>query len=426
MHDRHPRRGLVIHLGQFAALDPGLGVLQRVQVAGRQRGDRLGPDQHPRMLDDHEHLPDAVVHVPDQGADRGMICAEGQLTRRGDLQPHLVLDVGRVDAVALPQRAVLVDQVLGYQEHGQALGAWAGAFGPGQHEVEDVLGHVVLAAGDEPLDALDVPGTVRLPDRLGPAGAHVGSGVGLGEHHGGGPPAVDRMPGEPLLFGRAQLVEGPRERGTAGVHPDRRVGSQHEFRDRPHQGTGHHRAAELGRQLEPEPLGIDKGMERLAEGLRHPHRVGGRVELGRRAVARHERLCQRAGRQPVDLVEHAAGGVVVDLVEGPATEHILPAEQLEQVELDIAQVALEVRHSASLPGFPLSAGSGLPMSNISLLPIGNIGKLPRLCVLGIARRICQVRGSAASHDPVGSQRITRESPLDHEPSGAGGQRPRRR
>jgi hypothetical protein len=69
--DRHPGRALVRHLGQIGALHPRPGEVERVQVSGRQGGDRLGPDHHPGMLDDHEHLPDAVVDVPDQRAHRG-------------------------------------------------------------------------------------------------------------------------------------------------------------------------------------------------------------------------------------------------------------------------------------------------------------------------------------------------------------------
>ena len=46
---------------QVGALHPVLGVLQGVEVAGGEGGDRLGADHHPGVLDDHEHLPDAVV-----------------------------------------------------------------------------------------------------------------------------------------------------------------------------------------------------------------------------------------------------------------------------------------------------------------------------------------------------------------------------
>ena len=215
MDDRHARRGLVRLVGQVGALDAALGEVQRVQVAGGQGGDGLGPDQHPGLFDDPEHLPDPVVHAADQGADRRaapwLNSAEGQLARGGRLQAHLVLEVGGEHAVALAERPVLVDQVLGHQEHGQALGAGAVALGPGQHEVEDVLGQVVLRAGDEPLDALDVPGAVGLLDRPGPAGPHVGARVRLGQHHGAAPLAFDGQP--------PRSASAPRCRDTTAPGP---------------------------------------------------------------------------------------------------------------------------------------------------------------------------------------------------------------
>ena len=66
--DGDPRRGLVGGLGQVGALHPLLGVLEGVEVAGREGGDRLGADHHPGVLDDQEHLPDAVVHLAEQPA----------------------------------------------------------------------------------------------------------------------------------------------------------------------------------------------------------------------------------------------------------------------------------------------------------------------------------------------------------------------
>ena len=75
---------------------------------------------------------------------RDAVLAEGQLAGGGDLQAHLVLDVGDVDAVALAELAGLAVEVeLRHDEQRQALGAGAGALGAGQHQVDDVLGQVV-------------------------------------------------------------------------------------------------------------------------------------------------------------------------------------------------------------------------------------------------------------------------------------------
>src|SRR5690606_35203735 len=71
--------------------------------------------------------------------------------------------------------------------------------GAGEHQVDDVLGEIVLPTGDEPLDAFDVPRAVFLRIRLGAAGADVGSGVGFGQHHRGGPLPLDHDLGDAFL-----------------------------------------------------------------------------------------------------------------------------------------------------------------------------------------------------------------------------------
>ena len=253
------------------------------------------------------------MHVADQGADRGVLGAEGQLAGRGDLQPHLVLDVGHVDAVALAQLAVRADEVLGHEEHRQALGAGAGALGPGQDQVQDVVGQVVLGAGDEALDALDVPGAVRLLDGPGPARADVRAGVGLGEHHGVAPPAGHGVLGDAPLLRGAELPQRPGERADVPVHPDRRVGPEDQLGDGPDQRPRDAGAAQLGRELQAEPLGVHEGVEGALEGLRERDRPGRGVEHRRVPVGLGEGLGHRPGGQPVDLVQDAADGVLVDV-----------------------------------------------------------------------------------------------------------------
>ena len=220
--DRDARRGLVARLGQVGALDAGLGVVEGVEVAGRQGGDGLGADHHPGVLDDLEHLRDAVVDLAEQpalgrlaAADGGV--AEGDLAGVGDLDAHLVLDAGDVGAVALAGQlaGLVVEVVLGHEEEREALGAGAAdavdAHRAGQHQVHDVLGQVGLGRGDEALDALDVPGAVGVRGGLGAAGADVGAGVGLGEHHRGVPAALDDQLGDALVALVAVAVDDARE-----------------------------------------------------------------------------------------------------------------------------------------------------------------------------------------------------------------------
>ena len=264
MRDGHPRCGLVGHLGHVGTLHAGLGVFQGVQVTGRQRGNRLGADHHAGLLDDLEHLRDAFVHLADQPALGGhAVLAERQLAGRRDLQTHLVLDVGDEHAVTLADLAGLeVEQELGHEEQREPLGAGTGALGAGQHQVEDVLEHVAgVTGGDEALYPVDVPGAVLLLDGLGPSGAHVGTGVRLGEHHGRSPAALGGQHCPLLLLLGAEVVEDLGETCAAGVHPDRRVGAQKVLVQRPQQCLGQRSTAEGLVEADLVPTGFLDGMD---------------------------------------------------------------------------------------------------------------------------------------------------------------------
>ena len=373
MDDRHPRRGLVRQLGQVGALHPAPREVQRVQVAGGQGGDGLGADHHPGVLDDLEHLPDAVVYPADQGADRRatpwLPGAEGQLAGGGGLQAHLVLDVGDHHAVPLTERPVLVDQVLGHQEHGQSLGAGAVARRAGQHQVEDVLGQVVLGAGDEPLDALQVPGAVGLLDGPGAPGADVGARVRLGQHHGRAPLVLDGLLGEPLLLRRAQVPQHPGHGVPAGVHPDRGVGAEDQLGHGPVERPRRLGPAQLGGQGQPVPLGVHERAVGRAQRLGHPYRVRGGVEDRGVPVGVGEGRGQRAGGHRVQLGQDGPGRLLVQVRIGLLTEHILAPQHLEQVKLDVPQVALVVAHP-QLHCSPFTVPAPmLPASNIRCYPL---------------------------------------------------------
>jgi hypothetical protein len=71
LDDAHARRGLVVGAQQVGALHADLGELERVEVRRRERRHRLAADGHARVLDDVEHLADAVVHLADQEAAAG-------------------------------------------------------------------------------------------------------------------------------------------------------------------------------------------------------------------------------------------------------------------------------------------------------------------------------------------------------------------
>ena len=109
------------------------------------------------------------------------------------MNAELVLDRQAAHVVALAERAVGVHEELRHHEQGHALHALGRARGAREHHVDDVLGEIVLAVGDEDLLAVELVAAVA--DRLR-AGAHrgeIGPRLRLGEIHGAGPFTGDHL-----------------------------------------------------------------------------------------------------------------------------------------------------------------------------------------------------------------------------------------
>ena len=66
-----------------------------------------------------------------------------------------MFDADALDAVAGARLPLLVEHELGHDETRDALRAGRCVGGAGQHEVHDVVGHLVLAVGDEDLLTVD-------------------------------------------------------------------------------------------------------------------------------------------------------------------------------------------------------------------------------------------------------------------------------
>jgi len=284
------------------------------------------------------------VDVAEQRADGGGTVTERHLARRGDLEAHLVLDVRHVCAVALAELTRLeVDVELRDDEQAEALRAGAGALRAGEDEVDDVVDHVRLGRGDEALDARDVPRAVVVLRGLGAAGAHVRTGVGLGQHHRAVPAAVDDVLRELLLLLGAHEVQQRRERVARGEHVDGRVGAADEFGERPAHGRRHLHAVELDGGVEHAPAGVDVRLVRLLERLRHRDRLGLRVVDRGVAVGVDEARREVTLGELRDLADDVLRDVDVDVLVDAGAQHVLTVEDLEEVELKVANVALVVR-----------------------------------------------------------------------------------
>ncbi len=170
------------------------------------------------------------------------------------MNAELVLDRDAADLVALAERAVRVDQHLRHDEEGDALHSRRRALDAPQNHVDDVVGVVVVAPGDEDLLA-EEPVVIAL--RHG-ARAHlpeVGAGLRLRQHHGAGPFAARHLGQEELLL-RLGAAELERVHGAVRQHRTKlegEVGGAPELLHRAVQGLRHALAAEarIGAELLP-------------------------------------------------------------------------------------------------------------------------------------------------------------------------------
>ncbi|MCY1327944.1 hypothetical protein D9M69_134920 [compost metagenome] len=233
--------------------------------------------------------------------------AELQHRGRAGLDAELVFDRHAVHVVALAQAAVGVDQVLGHDEQRDALDALGRVGRAGQHQMDDVFRHVVLAVGDEDLGAEDLVGAVAL--RLG-AGAHRGqvrARLRLGQVHGAGPLAADQ-PGQEggLLFVRAggqQRFDGAV--GQQRAQRERQVGAVQHFDAGGGDQLGQALAAEVLRMQHALPAAFAELAEGIPEtGGRGDHAIlpAARIQVAG-AVQRRQHLFIELG----GFVEHGPG-----------------------------------------------------------------------------------------------------------------------
>ncbi len=263
--DRHrtARAGHVARLD--AVLGKGHGAL--VRVLGQ--ADALDAHAEARCIHHDEHVFEATVFFADQRADGPAVVAELQHGRWAGLDAQLVFDRDAGNVVARAQRAIVVDHELGHDEQRDPLHARRRVRRARQHQVHDVLGHVVIAIRDVDLGAEQFIGAIALRLGAGAHGGQVGAGLRLGQVHGAGPPARYQR----LEEARLLRVRAGGEQGLDGA-----VGQQRHQRERQvgavqhlHAGRGHELGqalpAEVLRMLHALPAGLGVRLERLAETL---------------------------------------------------------------------------------------------------------------------------------------------------------------
>jgi hypothetical protein len=142
------------------------------------------------------------------------------------MNAHLVLDRAAGDGVAVAQRTVLVHQELGDDEQRDAFDVVRRPGDLGEHQVDNVLGQVMLTRGDEDLRTGKLVAAVFLRVGASLQQSQVRAAMRLGQVHGTGPFTGDHV-GQifRLLLVRALHQDGgDRTLGQPVVHFEAVVG----------------------------------------------------------------------------------------------------------------------------------------------------------------------------------------------------------
>jgi hypothetical protein len=170
--------------GQRAHLQAVVGVFDRALEARLAQTQALHAGAEPRVVHHGEHAVEALVRLADQKA-LGAVEVEHASGRR--LDAHLVFDRTTGHAVALARLARRIRQELRHDKQRDALGPGRRVRQFRQHQMDDVVAHVVLAGGDENLAAGDRITAVSLRHGAGLDDAQIGAAMGFGQAHGAGP-----------------------------------------------------------------------------------------------------------------------------------------------------------------------------------------------------------------------------------------------
>ena len=143
-----------------AALGALMGVAERLLVGALGDADALDAHTEACVVHHREHAAHALMLLAEEVTDRAAVVAVLHDTRRTAMNAELVLDAHAGEVVALAERAVVVDEKLRDDEEADALRAGRRTRGPGEHQVHDVVGDIMLTPGDEDLLTEDAPGAV--------------------------------------------------------------------------------------------------------------------------------------------------------------------------------------------------------------------------------------------------------------------------
>ena len=277
------------------------------------------------------------------------------------MNPQLVLEGKDLVVVAFAGFAAVVEDELGDNEHRDPPGAGCGIGEPCQHEMDDVLGQVLITPGDEDLGAEQPVGAIVLGNCLGAKRTEVGAGVGLGEIHGAGPFTTNQL----LHVGVPSSSSEPWNR-SASTAPWVSVGHKRKrhvrrleqlFDDNPDQ-VGEAAPTPLFRKVGSGPSRVDELPVRLFEtvGSAHGPVLGQHRTL---AVADLIEGGHDLGEEPTRFFEEGGDSHRIGVLITVELRYLIEPSHMIQDEVDVVEPRGVCRHVAKAKRAPkLRQGRG--------------------------------------------------------------------
>ncbi len=344
------RQFRVLDAGQRTHLRAVLGVDQRVLVSDFRQAQRLHAHAQAGRVHEDEHGVEALVRLADDPAFRAV---QVHLAGRIAVDAHFFFDGAAGDRVAFTDRTVRVRQEFRHQEQRDAFRAFRCVRHAGQHQVQDIFRHVVLAGRDENLVAGDGPGTVCLRQRLRAQQAQVGAAVRFGQAHGARPFARHqfRQIHFLLVVGAVflqALVGAVRQARVHGPGLVRRV--QH-FIERIVQHDGQALAAVLRIASQGRPAAFDVLFIRFFKAFRRGHVFRDGIVVAAFAVAGVIQGEQHFGSELAALFQYLVDDIGVDVgVRRHLLQFFFHLQELMQNELHIPDWRDVLTHNFSPEG----------------------------------------------------------------------------
>ena len=143
------------------------GKVEGMKISRAGLRHALHAHENPLLIHHMKHDLDAFSLRSQQFGNAMAVVAKVQHRRGGTFHAHLVFDSRTVDIIGFARGTVRGYSDLGQNKTGEAFRSSRITLDPGEKNVNDVFGQVLLSAGDEDFRSRNRIGSIRIPDSPG-------------------------------------------------------------------------------------------------------------------------------------------------------------------------------------------------------------------------------------------------------------------